>query len=281
MSKPPTLFDRQALSRNRARAAKAFEPFLHVIAADEIKHRLSMVNKSFNAPAIVTGHGEFWASEMASEMAGVLPEMQVVADDETLDLAVGGHDLVIHAMALHWANDPVGQLIQCLRALKPDGLFLAVSFGGQTLHQLRASLAQAEAEVSGGLSPRIAPMAEIRDQGALLQRAGFALPVADSLPVQTSYETAWHLMRELGAMGERNALESRLRRFTRRAVFDRAAELYQSVFAAENGRVDATFELIFLAGWAPDPSQPKPLRPGSAQSRLANALGALEIPLKD
>lgn len=277
MSKPPTLFDRQALSRNRARAAKAFEPFLHVIAADEIKHRLSMVNKSFNAPAIVTGHGDFWASEMA----GVLPEMQVVADDETLDLAVGGHDLVIHAMALHWANDPVGQLIQCLRALKPDGLFLAVSFGGQTLHQLRASLAQAEAEVSGGLSPRIAPMAEIRDQGALLQRAGFALPVADSLPVQTSYETAWHLMRELGAMGERNALESRLRRFTRRAVFDRAAELYQSVFAAENGRVEATFELIFLAGWAPDPSQPKPLRPGSAQSRLANALGALEIPLKD
>ncbi len=273
MSQPPILFDRQALARNRTRAAKRFESFLHTIAADELKHRLSMVNKSFNAPVIVTGHGNFWAEEM--------PGMGIVEDDDVLALTPGAHDLVIHAMALHWANDPVGQLIQSLRALKPDGLFMAVSFGGQTLHELRAALAQAEAEVAGGLSPRVAPMAEIRDQGALLQRAGFALPVADSLTLNTSYESAWHLMRELSAMGEQSALVARPRRFTQRAVLERAATLYQDAFPEENGRVQATFELIFLAGWAPDPSQQQPLRPGSAKSRLADALGAFEIPLKD
>jgi SAM-dependent methyltransferase len=207
--------------------------------------------------------------------------MGIVAEEETLDLEPGAHELVIHAMALHWANDPVGQLIQCLRALKPDGLFLAVMFGGQTLHELRAALAQAEAEVMGGLSPRVAPMAEIRDLGALLQRAGFSLPVADSLPLKASYASPWHLMRELGAMGERSALRARPRHFARRAVFERAAELYQSAFADKDGRVQATFELIFLTGWAPDPSQPKPMRPGSAQARLAEALGSQEIALKD
>ena len=273
MSQPPLLSDRQALVRNRARAAQAPESFLHAIAADEIKHRLSMVNKSFNDPVIVTGHGNFWGAQM--------PEMDIITDGDTLNLTPGAHDLVIHAMALHWANDPVGQMIQCLRALKPDGLFMAASFGGQTLHELRAALAQAEAEVTGGLSPRVAPMAEIRDLGALLQRAGFALPVADSLPLKTSYETPWHLMHELGAMGERNALQARPRHFARRAVFERATELYQNAFPEKDIRVQATFELIFLAGWAPDPSQPQALRPGSAQSRLAEALGVQEMPLKD
>lgn len=273
MSKPLPLFDRQALVRNRARAYPKFEPFLHTIAADEIKDRLSMVNKSFNAPVIVTGHGDFWAKEM--------PGVECVEDGEVLALSQGAHDLVIHAMALHWANDPVGQMIQCLRALKPDGLFLAASFGGQTLHELRAALAQAEAEVTGGLSPRVAPMAEIRDQGALLQRAGLALPVADSLAVKTSYQSAWHLMRELVAIGEQSALEGRPRCFSRRAIFERAAEIYQESYPEENGRVRATFELIFLTGWSPDPSQQKPLRPGSAKTRLSKALGALEIPLKD
>jgi len=273
MTKPPSLFDHNALARNRARAAKRFEPFLHAIAEDEIKDRLSMVKKSFKAPVIVTGHPDYWAT--------AFPEMKIVADDETLALSQGTYDLVIHAMALHWANDPVGQMIQCLGALKPDGLFMAVSFGGQTLHELRAALAQAEVEVSGGLSPRVAPMAEIRDQGALLQRAGFALPVADSLPLRTSYETAWHLMRDLGAMGEQNALQDRPRHLARRSMFERASELYREAFPDKDGRVQATYELIFLAGWAPDSSQPQPLRPGSAKSRLADALGALEIPLKD
>jgi SAM-dependent methyltransferase len=204
-----------------------------------------------------------------------------VADEETLTLQQGAHDLVVHAMALHWANDPVGQLIQSRRALRPDGLFLGVLFGGQTLHELRSALATAEAEVTGGLSPRVAPMAEIRDLGALLQRAGFALPVADSLPLTVTYESPLHLMRDLRAMGEGNALGGRIRHLTKASLLRRAAEIYQEHHAQPDGRIVATFELIFLAGWAPDDSQPKPLRPGSAVARLADALGAQETKLKD
>ena len=202
-------------------------------------------------------------------------------DDEVLALHPGAHDLVIHALALHWANDPVGQLIQCRRALKPDGLMLTVAFGGQTLNELRSALGQAEIEVTGGLSPRVAPMGEIRELGALLQRAGFALPVADSLPLTVSYATPLHLMRDLRAMGETNALKTRLRHATRRAVMLRACEIYCETFGDAQGRVPATFDLIVLTGWAPDESQPKPLRPGSATARLAEALGTQENPLKD
>ncbi|UYV37443.1 SAM-dependent methyltransferase [Rhodobacteraceae bacterium D3-12] len=273
MSEAPQLFDPKALTRNRARAAAAPEMFLHEIAADEIKHRLSMVNKSFNASVIVTGHGDFWQH--------ILPDAVIVSADEVLKLEPRAHDLIIHAMALHWANDPVGQMIQCLHALKPDGLFMAVMFGGQTLHELRATLAEAEAQVSGGLSPRVAPMSEIRDMGALLQRAGFALPVIDSLPIKTSYKSLTHLMHELRAMGERNALHGRVRHFTRPSLFTAAEALYRRAFAAADSRIEATFELLFLLGWAPDATQPKPLRPGSASARLADALGSLEMPLKD
>ena len=232
-----------------------------------------MVKKSFTSSAVVTGHGEFWQA--------AFPEAVVVDDAETLDLAPQSRDLIIHALALHWSNDPVGQMIQCLKALKPDGLFMAVLFGGQTLHELRASLAQAEADITGGLSPRVAPMAEIRDLGALLQRAGFALPVADSLPIKTSYPSPLHLMHELRRMSEQNVLCGRMRSFTRRSVIERAAELYIDVYSEPDGRVGATFEMIFLLGWAPDSSQPQPLRPGTAQSRLAEALGVPELPLKD
>lgn len=273
MNAPPTLTDRRALARNRRRADLLTVDFLHEIASDEVKDRLSMVNKTFNAPVVVTGHPAFWAP--------AFPDVSCVADDDVLALEQGAHDLIVHAMSLHWANDPVGQLIQCLRALRPDGLFLAVLFGGQTLAELRAALAQAETEVTGGLSPRIAPMAEIRDLGGLLQRAGFTLPVADSLPVRTSYENSGTLMRELRRMGEGNALDARLRHPTRRAVFARMDEIYRQSFAGSDGRIMATFELIFLLGWAPDPSQPKPLRPGSAQARLAEILNSEEIPLKD
>ena len=273
MSTPPQLTDRTALTRARARATRAPETFLHDLASTEIEDRLAMVKKSFSSAAVVTGNAGFWAD--------IFPQARIVADDDMLDLAPGTCDLVIHAMALHWANDPVGQLIQCQRALKPDGLFLAVFFGGQTLHELRAALGQAEIELSGGLSPRVAPMAEIRDLGGLLMRAGFALPVADAVPVTTSYASPLHLMRELRAMGEGNALMGRLRHFTRPSLFTRAEALYRAHFSDPDGRVRATFDLIFLLGWAPDPSQPKPLRPGSAQSRLAEALGTTELPLKD
>lgn len=229
-----------------------------------------MVNRRFTAPAVVTGFPNVWQ--------GSVPAAKIVEDTEVLDLAPGAHDLVIHALGLHWANDPVGQMIQCRRALKNDGLFLAITFGGQTLHELRACLGQAEAEITGGLSPRVVPMGEIRELGALLQRAGFALPVADSLPLKVTYETPWNLMKDLRAMGEANALKDRLRHPTRPSVLTRASEIYVESFMDE-GRIPATFDMIFLTGWAPDESQQKPLRPGSAVSRLSDALGAPEIKL--
>lgn len=272
-SQPPRLTDRTALARNRARA-KDKALFLHDMAIEDIQDRLAMVNRSFTSQAIVTGHPAKWAN-----IAGT--ETKIVADDEVLDLEVSAHDLVIHAMALHWADDPVGQIIQCARALRPDGLFLAILPGGQTLTELRAALGQAEAEVTGGLSPRVAPMAEIRDLGALLQRSGLALPVADGHPFTVSYASPLHLMRELREMGEGNALHARLRHPTRRKVLTRAAEIYTQAYATEDGRIPATFDLITLTGWAPDDSQPKPLRPGSAAQRLADALNAQEVPLKD
>lgn len=229
-----------------------------------------MVNRTFTAPAVVTGFAEVWKN--------CIPNATIIEDTETLDLELQSHDVIVHALGLHWADDPVGQIIQCRRALKDDGLFLAVTFGGQTLTELRASLAQAEAEVTGGLSPRVAPMGEIRDLGALLQRAGLALPVADKLPLTVTYASPRDLMNDLRAMGETNALQGRLRHPSRRAIFHRAADIYADAFAT-NGRIPATFELIFLTGWTPDSSQQKPLRPGSASARLADALGASEIKL--
>ena len=267
------LTDRAALAAHRARARTQLGPdalFLHREAAAAIQERLSEVNRAFTAPAIVTGHPELWGD--------VAPGARVVPDEPVLDLEPGAHDLVIHALALHWADDPVGQLIQCRRALRPDGLFLGVAFGGESLRELRAALAEAEARVSGGLAPRVAPMAEIRDLGALLQRAGFALPVADADRRTVTYASALHLMRDLRAMGETNALAARHRRTPPRALFTQAARLYEEAHG-EGGRIPATVEMIHLAGWAPHESQQTPLRPGSAAARLADALGAAETPL--
>ncbi|MEH6645574.1 methyltransferase domain-containing protein [Sulfitobacter sp.] len=264
--------DNSALQHHRARAT-AEGLFLHATAADELQDRLDMVNKSFTKTALVTGFSEYWATQH--------PEATIVSDSETLDLTPNTHDLVAHVMGLHWANDPVGQLIQCRRALQPDGLFIGISFGGDTLQELRRALAEAEIAVTGGLSPRIAPMPELRDLGGLLQRAGFALPVADTAVITVEYRDIWHLMHDLRAMGETNALSARLRSPTRRAVFDHAQKLYAEHFAAPSGRLRASFELQVLTGWAPDASQPQPLRPGSAQQRLADALGTPEKPLHD
>lgn len=274
MTQPPLLTDRPALIRNRSRAMAAGPAlFLHEDAAAEIEERLNEVNRRFTAPAVVTGFAGPWRE--------ILPEAVIVPDTEVLDLVPGAHDLVVHAMGLHWANDPVGQIVQCRRALRPDGLFLAVMFGGQTLAELRAALAEAEVAVTGGLSPRVLPMAEIRDLGALIQRAGLALPVADAVTRRASYRDAMHLMADLRAMGEANVLASRRRTPTARAVFAEAARIYASAYpdTDTDDRVRATFELIYLTGWAPHESQQKPLRPGSAVQRLADALGAAEPPL--
>ncbi|MGB8624255.1 MAG: methyltransferase domain-containing protein [Paracoccaceae bacterium] len=275
MTDTPALTDRAALERNRDRALRLAEPamFLHQEAADEVQERLTEVNRTFTAPAVISPFPEIWRP--------ALPGAVHVPDDEILALAPGAHDLVVHGLSLHWANDPVGQLVQCRRALKPDGLFLGVLFGGQTLQELRAALSEAEIRLTGGLSPRVAPMGEIRDLGALLQRAGFALPVADSAPRIVTYDSPFALLTDLRAMGEVNAMTHRHRTVPPRKLFTEMARIYSETYGAADGRIPATFETIFLTGWAPDESQPKPLRPGSAAARLADALGAEETPLPD
>jgi SAM-dependent methyltransferase len=260
MASPPALFDADLLALRRRRAARLGPAdVLHEVVAGDIEERLAAVNRTFTAPAIVGPRAALWAG-----LVGV-PDARAVPDADVLDLEEGAHDLVVHALALHWANDPVGQLVQARRALRPDGLFLAALYGGETLAELRAALAEAEVETLGGLSPRVAPMGEIRDLG-------------DSRRFDLSYPDALALMRDLRAMGETNVLRDRLRRPTPRTLLARTAAIYAARFGRPDGRVHATFDVMFLTGWAPAADQPKPLRPGSAAARLADALGAVERP---
>lgn len=270
MQAPPALTDRPALMRFRARTERldSAAMFLQQEVALEIKERLNEVNRTFNSVAIVTPFPKIWQNFAENAV--------IVSDDEVLALDSGAFDLVIHALALHWANDPVGQLIQCRQALAPDGLFLAACFGGETLHELRAALSQSEIAITGGLSPRILPMGEIRDLGALLQRAGFAMPVADTDMKSVSYADMAALLQDLRGMGEVNALAQRRKVFAPRELFKKAAQLYAAAYGSDDNRILATFEMIYLTGWAPDESQPKPLRPGSATARLADALNTDE-----
>ena len=265
------LFDDTARAAHLARAARAPALFLQEAVADEILDRLEEVNRTFRDVVVVTDWPQVWQPR--------LPGARLIPMTEVLPLEEASCDLVIHALSLHWANDVVGQIVQARRALRPDGLFLGTGLGGRTLQELRAALGQAETQVTGGLSPRVAPMADVRDSGALLQRAGLALPVADSTLYPVSYETPLALMRELRAMGEANAMTGRLKTFTRRAVMAEAMRLYSDHFGTEDGRVTATFEVVTLTGWAPSAEQPQPLRPGSAKTRLADALRVPERPL--
>ena len=283
----PDLFDFAALARHRDRAmGLGFADFLHREVASLIAERLSEVTRTF-ANTLLIGAGPGVISESLPTGATITaldpsPAMAravggSVLTGETLPVDQGAHDLAVSMLLLHHLNDPVGHLIQMRRALAPDGLMLVALFGGQSLHELRTSLAEAEAEVEGGLSPRVAPMGEIRDLGGLLQRAGFAMPVADSERFDVTYSDPLALMRDLRAMGETNILAGRRRGAMRRATLTRACDVYAQHFPAPDGRVRATFEVIFLTGWSPGPDQPKALRPGSATSRLADALGAKEI----
>lgn len=287
----PELFDFAMLARRRDRAMQlgfaGGADFLHREIAGLIAERLAEVKRDFSRVALIgTGAGAV-AAAVRPEGAGLTqldpsPAMAAAAGaevlaDETLPLEEESQDLIISTLQLHAANDPVGALIQMRRALVPDGLMVAALFGGQTLHELRTSLAEAEAACEGGLSPRVAPMAEIRDLGGLLQRAGFAMPVADSERLTVTYATPLHLMRELRAMGETNILTARRRQPMRRATLLRACEIYAQHFGTPDGRVKATFEIVFLTGWAPAPGQPRALQPGSATTRLADALATKEI----
>ena len=271
MTKPPKLTDRSALEAHRARASLMGESELHKIAVIEVEERLQDVNKKFTKPLIV-GHAP-------NVLRDAFPDAHVISDDDQLQIEPGSHDLVIHAFGLHWASDPVGQMVQCRLALKPDGLFIGVLFGGQTLFELRSVLADTEAAIVGGISPRVAPLADVRALGDLLLRAGFALPVADTLRADLSFNSIRELARTLRQMGETNALNDRLRLPMRPSFWTRAAETYRSHFPAhtDDARIGATFELVFLTGWAPHESQQKPLFPGSAKQRLADALSVPEL----
>ncbi|PIB26540.1 SAM-dependent methyltransferase [Amylibacter kogurei] len=275
MQSPPKIFDTEALAMHRQRATCGDQGdwFLHDYAIDVVQERLQEVNRTFTDPTIIGWQGAQWNKKLGLSAT-------VIPDTDTLDLMPNSCDLIIHALSLHWSNDPVGQLVQMNRALRPDGLMIAVMFGGQTLQELRIAFAQAESRVLGGISPHIAPMGEIRDLGGLLQRAGYALPVADAIDVNLSYQTPMHLMRELRGMGETNALMQRQKSPMRRDVLSAMIDEYQSTFATPDGRVNATMEFVFLTGWAPSDTQQKPLRPGSAQSRLAQALGVAERDLE-
>ncbi len=200
----------------------------------------------------------------------------ILGDEERLPFSGERFDLAVSLLSLHSVNDLPGSLIQIRRALKPDGLFVGALLGGSTLTELRQALTQAESEVEGGVSPRVAPFADLRDIGGLLQRAGFALPVTDSDVVRVRYANAFALMRDLRQMGLTNALNDRRRTPLRRATLIRAAEIYAERFGEPDGRIPATFEIVWLSGWTPHESQQKPLRPGSAKVRLADALGVKE-----
>lgn len=272
MSAAPCLTDRDTLMRHRSRAARQPAFFLHAEAVDEIKERLTEVNKSFTHPALV-GH-------ISPDLTLLFPGITPVEDTPDLSLEHAEHDLVIHSFGLHWADDPVGQLVQSRLALQPDGLFLGVMFGGTSLQELRACLAEVESRCYGGLSPRVLPMADLRDLGGLLQRAGFALPVADSRKLLVRYKSVAHLVRDLRGMGETNALAARHKTHPTRTFWNDVDALYRENFSDDDGYLTATFELVYLTGWCPSEAQQKPLRPGSAKHRLADALGVPETSLK-
>ena len=202
----------------------------------------------------------------------------MAADEEALPFADGSLDLVVSGLALQFVNDLPGTLIQIRRALKPDGLLLAALIGGDSLTELRQAFAAAESEIEGGVSPRVAPLADVRELGGLLQRAGFALPVVDSDRLTVRYDSVFALMRDLRRMGATNVLSERRRSPLKRATLRRMTDIYAERFADPDGRLRATFEVAWLSGWAPHDSQQKPLKPGSAAQRLADALGAQEIP---
>jgi SAM-dependent methyltransferase len=286
------LFDPKLVLAHRRRAlGRSLEgvDFLLKAAIDDLVDRLAAVKRQFATAVDLGTPLALLAARLASSgRVGSIARLDPLADAsssdghviagdmEALPFRDGSLDLVVSALALHWINDLPGLLAQIRRALRPDGLFLANLLGGETLNELRESLTAAEAEIAGGASPRVAPFAELRDLGALLQRAGFALPVIDQDRLTVRYADALELMRDLRAMGAANALSERSRRPLRRDVLFRAAAIYAERFADADGRIRATFDIVSLSGWAPDESQQKPLRPGSARMRLADALGTVE-----
>jgi SAM-dependent methyltransferase len=275
----PILFDR-ALLRFRQNRAQRLGPatFLLDRVAEDMAERLHAVLREFkNAADIGTADGH--VCDALAKRVGRLARVDVPdLETEPLPLAPESLDLAVSALAFQFVNDLPGVLAQIRRALKPDGLLLAAMIGGDTLTELRQSFASAEAELEGGVSPRVIPFADLRDVGALLQRAGFALPVTDVDRIVARYDSAFALMADLRRMGATNILVERRRMPTRRATMLRMAQIYAERFADSDGRIRATFDVIWLSGWAPHESQQKPLKPGSAKASLAEAVKGPHLP---
>jgi SAM-dependent methyltransferase len=270
-SGPPRIFDLAAQKLRQARAARLQgDGFLQNEALEGVKARLAPVNRPFATALALDAYA-------AASLQGSDTQWRSASfdDDERLDVGDGGYDLAVSVLGLHRLNDLPGALVQIRRALKPDGLFVAALFGGSTLTELRDAFAQGELETTGGMSPRVAPMADIRELGGLLQRAGFALPVADVERTTVRYRELSTLVGDLRAMGESNALAAR-KPFLSRATLAASLTHYRDKHADAEGKLLATFDIIYLLGWSPDESQQKPLRPGSAKTRLADALGVKE-----
>lgn len=287
MSDPTPLFDTALIRRRLARAtARGYAGFLMERVLDDVEDRLAAVTRPFPlaldlgspVPALAARLRRTGRVDRLVRMSPVAEAgTDCVGDAEILPFGAGaGFDLAVSALALQHVNDLPGVLVQLRRALKPDGLFLGCLLGGATLTELRQAFLQAESETEGGASPRVAPFAELRDLGGLLQRAGFALPVVDADTIRVRYPDPFALMRDLRAMGLTNALTDRRRTPLRRATLMRAAAIYAERFSDPDGRLRATFEVLWLSGWVPHESQQKPLRPGTAQTRLAEALGTAE-----
>jgi len=290
---PMKVFEPRLVRAHRTRAATRLgeHDFLFRAVAERLADRLSDTTRTFPLALDLGCHGgEF--GEIVGARGGIATLIQcdpapamarragglaLTAEADALPFGGAKFDLIVSNMSLHWVNDLPGALIQIRQALKPDGLFLATLAGGGTLGELRGALLEAETELAGGASPRVSPFVDLRDAGALLQRAGFALPVADGDLIPVRYENALRLMADLRGMGEANALVAMARHFTRRDIVMRAAEIYRERHEGADGRIPASFQIVYLTGWAPDPSQQKPAAPGSATARLADALDAEEI----
>jgi SAM-dependent methyltransferase len=300
MNEMREIFDRRVLRRHRDRAAAgiAGHDFLIREVAERLLDRLEDIRRRFPL-ALDLGCRHGVVAELLGGRGGIETLVQadlspamtrlaasrggrglaapaLVADEEALPFAEASLDLVLSVLSLHWVNDLPGSLLQIGRALKPDGLLLAAMIGGDSLKELREALMRAEMEIEDGVSPRVSPLADLRDMGGLLQRAGFALPVADLDSVTVTYPSALALMRDLRGMGESGSDRNRRRSMTRRATLLRAAAIYEETYADAAGRIPATFEILYLTGWAPHSAQPRALRPGSAQTRLAEALDSAE-----
>jgi SAM-dependent methyltransferase len=283
----PVIFDRALLRARRARAG-ALDPVTFLVdrVADDLAARLAAVLRQFDIAADLGTPTDAVRQRLAGRVGRIVAVdplaanghgPAIAADEEALPFRDGSLDLAVSALALQFVNDLPGTLIQIRRALRPDGLFLAAMIGGDSLAELRAAFAEAETEVEGGVSPRVAPFADLRDLGGLLQRAGFALPVTDVDRITARYASPLALMHDLRRMGAGNALIERRRVPLRRATLRRLLEIYAEKFADADGRIRATFEVVWLSGWAPHESQQRPLKPGTARTRLAEALHTREI----